>query len=216
VGVITPGRLGELMKAGYQKKREGVVASVIKVLVERGLDVGFFVAVAGGALIWAGLMSAPMYAGYLTFIGGLGIFLFSVLLISSNNLNRLIIRFYQKLKAVYTVQKPSSSFYIVVLSVLSNCAAFLSCYFLVLGIDLNIGLLAVSGGMAIAGLLNMLPITIMGLGTRELTFLYVFASFPAEQILALSGLLFLVAQVGGGILALIMGQIFLFSSKNKK
>jgi uncharacterized membrane protein YbhN (UPF0104 family) len=87
-----------------------------------------------------------------------------------------------------------------------------------LGVNLPVSFLTVSGGVAIAGLLNMLPITVMGLGTRELTFLYVFKTFSEAQVLALSGLIFLVAQIGGGIIALILGQIFLNlkPSQNKR
>ncbi|MEZ5083171.1 MAG: hypothetical protein R2750_06955 [Bacteroidales bacterium] len=59
----------------------------------------------------------------------------------------------------------------------------------------------------------MLPVTVMGLGTRELTFLYVFQSFAESQVLALSALIFIVAQIGGGIIAQLLGQVFLLLAK---
>ena len=130
-------------------------------------------------------------------------------------MNGLIIRFYKKLAGVYQVHSIRQTTFIVGLSFISNGAAFLSCYFLVLGISMEISFLEVSGGMAMAGLLNMLPITIMGLGTRELSFLYVFQSFPKEQVLALSTLLFLVAQIGGGLIALVIGQLYFFYKRKK-
>ena len=67
--------------------------------------------------------------------------------------------------------------------------------------------------VAIAGLLNMLPITIMGLGTREGTFLLLFKPLAEPLILAFSGLVFLVAQIGGGLVSLILGQLFLIAAK---
>jgi len=77
-------------------------------------------------------------------------------------------------------------------------------------------LLTTSGGVAVSGLLNMLPVTVMGLGTREMTFLYIFNTYPQNQVLALSGLIFAVAQVGGGLISLLLGQIFLQISKKRQ
>ena len=62
----------------------------------------------------------------------------------------------------------------------------------------------------------MLPITIMGLGTREGIFLLLFQPMTEAMILAFSGLVFLVAQIGGGIISLILGYIFLsFADKRE-
>ena len=99
------------------------------------------------------------------------------------------------------------------LSLLSNLSYFVSCYFLALGVGVDLSFLWVTGGVAFAGLLNMLPITVMGLGTREMTFIYIFASYPEPQVLAFSGLVFLVAQLGGGLVSLVLGQMFLAKAK---
>ena len=213
IGVITPGRLGELMKTGYHEKRTGVIASGIKVLVERGLDVGFFIIIAGAALLWSGLVILPNLVAVSVFVFGWLVFIISVLLVGSSRMYNLMLRLYKKLHDVYSVLAKKNTILVVFLSLISNSAAFLSCYYLAVGINLDISLLGVSGGMAVAGLFNMLPVTVMGLGTRELTFLYVFQAFPESQVLALSALIFLVAQIGGGIIALILGQLFLFLAK---
>lgn len=105
---------------------------------------------------------------------------------------------------------------IVLLSIISNLSAFLSCYMLAIGLNFDLSFLFVSGGIAIAGLLNMLPITVMGLGTREGTFLLLFKPMAEPLILAFSGLVFLVAQVGGGLMSLILGQLLLLSVREKK
>ena len=213
IGVITPGRLGELMKTGYHEKRAGIIASGIKVFVERGLDVGFFIIIAGAALLWSGLVNLPNIVAISVFIFGWLVFIVSILLVGSNGMYNLMLRLYKKLHDVYSVLTKKDTGVVVLLSLISNSAAFLSCYYLAVGINLDISLLGVSGGMAVAGLFNMLPVTVMGLGTRELTFLYVFQAFPESQVLALSALIFLVAQIGGGIIALILGQLFLFLAK---
>jgi uncharacterized membrane protein YbhN (UPF0104 family) len=67
--------------------------------------------------------------------------------------------------------------------------------------------------VAIAGLLNMLPITIAGLGTREVTFLTVFNMVAKSSVLAFSFMMLLVAQIGGGLISLILGQLLLWYDK---
>lgn len=209
IGVITPGRLGELMKAGYQNTKEKIIASGIRVIAERGLDIGFFIIIAACALIWANLILLSPYICLLAFLAGLIIFVLAILLIGSHKIYLWGDKWVKNISETYKFRTGKEILTIVLLALISNLAYFISCYFLALGVGLPINFLTVSGGVAIAGLLNMLPITVMGLGTRELTFLYVFKTFSEAQVLALSGLVFLVAQIGGGLIALILGQLFL-------
>jgi len=215
IGVITPGRMGELMKAGYQNSRGGIFASGLKVVAERGLDVGFFIVVAGAALSFETLIQLPPAPGYILLAAGALVFLLSVLLINSRVSLTFLNRVFSKYSSSFDRHNNRSSFSIVILSLISNAFAFISCWFIVLGIGMPVSLLGLSGGVALAGLLNMLPVTIMGLGTRELTFLFVFSQFPETQVLALSGLIFLVAQIGGGLMAMFMGQFFLALKKRE-
>ncbi|MCD4788867.1 MAG: flippase-like domain-containing protein [Bacteroidales bacterium] len=215
IGVITPGRLGELLKAGYQKKKENIIGSGIRVLAERGLDVGFFVFVAGSAIMWGNLINIESVWGIVIIITGILITGIAVLLISSRVIIDWIEKLSKKISITWKKRKATDTVFILILSLISNISAFISCYLLVIGIKIKMTLLVASGGVAIAGLLNMLPITVMGLGTRELTFLYVFDEFQEAQILALSGLIFLVAQIGGGIFSLLLGQLFLFINKKQ-
>jgi len=215
IGVITPGRLGELLKAGYQKKKENIIGSGIRVLAERGLDVGFFVFVAGSAITWGNLINIQSVWGIVILTSGILIAGVAVLLISSPVIIDWIEKLSKKLTIARKERKAGEVFYIVLLALISNIAYFVSCYLLAIGIKIKMTFLITSGGVAIAGLLNMLPITVMGLGTRELTFLYVFDEFQEAQILALSGLIFLVAQIGGGIFSLLLGQLFLFFNKKQ-
>jgi len=172
--------------------------------------------VAGSAIMWGNLINIQSIWGIIILISGVFIAVVAVLLISSS----VIINWIEKLSKKLTIARKERSagevFYIVLLALISNIAYFISCYLLAVGIKIKMTFLITSGGVAIAGLLNMLPITIMGLGTRELTFLYVFDEFQKAQILALSGLIFLVAQIGGGIFSLLLGQLFLFFNKKQK
>lgn len=214
IGVITPGRVGELMKAGYQNKREHVIASAIRVGAERGVDAGFFVFIAGIALYAGNMLALNPAIGIITIAGGLLVFVIGVLLFSSKMVNQLILRFIPNFSDTYIQRKPTNVLYIISLSVLSNVFYFVSCYIVAAyALGLNMTLITICGGVAVAGLVNMLPVTVMGLGTREMTFLYIFHTYPQNQVLALSGLIFAVAQVGGGLISLLLGQVFLQISK---
>lgn len=47
MGVITPGRLGELMKAGHAGSRTGILGAGLRVIAERGMDLSIFIVIAG-------------------------------------------------------------------------------------------------------------------------------------------------------------------------
>jgi uncharacterized protein (TIRG00374 family) len=216
IGVITPGRLGELLKAGYAKKKSSVIGSGINVLVERGFDLGIFLMVAGIALAYGNIRDIGTYWGWLIIFIGLsgvtiatGLMTFRPVFVMVNKI-LLKFRIIKKEDAVVFDKKTIPvNLTIVILSIISNLSAFISCFCLAIGIYLSANFIKVSGGIAIAGMLNLLPITVMGLGTRDLTFLYIFGDLPGSQVLAFSGLVFLVVQIGGGLIALIFGQSYL-------
>lgn len=221
IGVITPGRMGELLKAGYAERRTGIVGSGLRVLVERGLDLGFFLLIAGSSIAFASLVAIYNLWGWLILIAGTAVVIIAILLLTSKKTLKLVNSILLRIRITkepisYESQGTGTNLAIFLLSIGSNLSYFISCYFLSLAISLEASFLYISGGVAIAGLLNMLPVTVMGLGTRELTFLYVFNNYMKSQVLALSGLVFLVAQVGGGLISLIAGEIFLFAAKQKK
>jgi uncharacterized membrane protein YbhN (UPF0104 family) len=99
------------------------------------------------------------------------------------------------------------------LSIFSNLSYFVCCFFLATGVGMDLPVISVSGGIAVAGVMNTIPVTVMGLGTREVTLIYVFQNFPMAQVLAFSGLVFLIAQIGGGLVSLLLGQVLLWKGK---
>ena len=217
IGVITPGRLGELMKAGHAKSREGFLDAALRVVVERGFDVGVFVVFAGLAMAIPVIPGLPPFWGWLVTAAGVAfIALAFFVLLSPRALSLLegFFKFFRLLKKEsalhYRHRNAGNILAVGGLSLLSNLSYFVSCYFLATGVGIELSFLWITGGVAFAGLLNMLPVTVMGLGTREVTFLYVFATYPEPQALAFSGLVFLVAQAGGGLVSLVLGQMFLF------
>jgi glycosyltransferase 2 family protein len=223
LGVITPGRMGEVVKAGHKVKDNSVVDSGMKIVVERGFDMGFFLLFAGLAFLFSSFLEDFKYLGFLSLaMAGLLILLSMLLLISqkttqfTNRLAHFLTFKKVNLNLVFTKRTNFNVFLLTGLSVVSNLLAFLSCYMLALGLSLNESFIVISGGVAIAGFFNLIPITIMGLGTREAVFLFLFQAYPQPLILAFSGAVFFVAQIGGGIVSMIMGQLLLQSDRKNK
>lgn len=223
IGVITPGRVGEMVKAGHAREKNKIMETGIRVLVERGFDLGIFVLLAGIALsITFQEQAAWLVSIFFILTGGIILILAFVFMRSAKAtllIQQLINKIpFIKLKVNLSFQKRTArvQLAVVLLSLASNFSYFISCYFLALGLLFDQGFLFISGAVAIAGLLNMLPVTVMGLGTREGTFLLLFKPMAEPLILAFSGLVFLVAQIGGGLISLILGQLFLSMSTTKR
>jgi glycosyltransferase 2 family protein len=220
LGVITPGRLGELMKAGHAGSRTGILGAGLRVIAERGMDLSIFVVIAGIAMSQGVLPGVDPLWGWLTLLAGLGGMCLTILILISPP----VVRFAEKImKLVRLLGKDKSLGYehrtklnatgFLTWSLMSNLSYFVCCYFLANGVGMDLSFIGVSGGVAVAGVVNSVPVTVMGLGTRELTFLYVFSAFPRAQVMAFSSLVFLVAQIGGGLITLILGQILLWKFK---
>ena len=222
MGVITPGRLGEIVKAGHAKGRANVVSSGLLVISERGLDLSLFFLMAGISLSLGYLTAMSQTVGYLiTLVALTGISIaFSILIFPG------VVRTIEKiLNRLHIINKDHHLLFIrrngrfmatfTLLSLLSNLSSFLCFYFIAVAVRMNLDFMTVSGGAALAGIINSIPVTIMGIGTRDVTLVYIFSDIPKAHVLAFSGLILLVSQIGGGILAMLSGQYFLFKAKNQ-
>ncbi len=222
IGVITPGRMGELVKAGHAKEKNRIMEAGIRVLVERGFDLGIFVMIAGLALFFTFTEETATILGILVSLGGLSVIMLAFIFMRSARATSLVQRILNKIPFLslnlnlnFRKRSNSVQYSVLTLSIISNLSYFVSCYFLAVGLAMPQSFLYISGVVALAGLLNMLPITIMGLGTREGTFLLLFKPMAEPLILAFSGLVFLVAQIGGGLIALLLGYSFLYLAGKK-
>ena len=221
IGIVTPARMGEVVKAGHETGRQNIFNAGVRVLAERGIDIGIFVALAGLSVLAGYYLEMNSAFGWLITVFGCLVILVSMLIFTSEKAISIILRILRKLPGKWhdlsakglTYQKQTTTL-IILLSFVSNISYFVSCFFLSKSAGIEAGFIWVTGAVAISGLLNMLPVTIMGLGTRELVFLYVFKIVASQNIiLTFSFLMLLVAQIGGGLIALIAGQILLLKTK---
>jgi uncharacterized membrane protein YbhN (UPF0104 family) len=220
IGVITPGRFGELMKAGHAGTKKGILGAGLKVIAERGMDLSIFFVIGGIAIIHQALPGVGPFWGRIVLSIGVAGMLLAFLILWSPAVVRLAeipLRWIRQLgrkdSLGFRHKNLPSTFLFLILSVTGNLCYFTCCFFLATGVGLDITMVETSGGVAAAGIANTIPITVMGLGTREVTFLYVFQAFPQAQVLAFSGLVFLIAQIGAGLVSMILGQWLLFKFK---
>jgi uncharacterized membrane protein YbhN (UPF0104 family) len=221
VGVITPGRVGELMKAGHAGTRKGILGAGLKVIAERGTDLSIFITIAGIAISQGVLPGVGACWGWMILCVGLAGGVLAFLILVSPHVVSLaerlmkLLRLLEREKSLDFKKRPvKNALFFLFWSLAGNSSYFTCCYFLAKGVEIGLSLLVISGGVATAGVVNTLPVTVMGLGTREVTLLYVFSDFPQAQVLAFSGLVFLVAQVGGGIVSMALGQVLLLRGKS--
>ncbi len=221
IGIVTPARMGEVMKAGHETGRQNIFNAGIRVLAERGIDIGIFVGLAGLSVLAGYYLDMNPAFGWLITGFGAGVIVVSMLIFTSEKAINIILSILRKLPGKWhdlsaegLAYKKNTTASIILLSFVSNISYFVSCFFLSKSAGIDAGFVWVTGAVAISGLLNMLPVTIMGLGTRELVFLYVFKTVASQNIiLTFSFLMLLVAQIGGGLVALIAGQILLLKTK---
>lgn len=221
IGIVTPARMGEVVKAGHETGRQNIFNAGIRVIAERGIDIGIFVGLAGLSVLAGYYVEMNPAFGWLITGFGAAVIVISMLIFTSKKAINIILGILQKLPGKWhdlsakglAYQKRTTTS-VILLSFVSNFSYFVSCYFLSKSAGIEAGFIWVTGAVAISGLLNMLPVTIMGLGTRELVFLYVFKTVASQNIiLTFSFLMLLVAQIGGGLIALIAGQILLLKTK---
>lgn len=223
-GVITPGRLGELLKVGHEQTRSDKITAILRVIFERGIDISIFMFVAGLFLV-SGIFFDKFYEpGIIVIVISLFAFGLSLLVLFSKAVLRftesLVNKIFRKKEPVQIHMqqlnaKETINFFL--LSLVSNFFAFYSVYMLAISINLDAGFLWVSGAVSVAGLVNILPITIMGLGTREFVYLEIFQGYEQSLVMAFSFLVFVTAQFFGGIFAMVSGQLLIyFKSRNKQ
>jgi uncharacterized protein (TIRG00374 family) len=212
IGVFTPGRVGELVKAGHEEGLEGKISSVLRMVAERGIDIGMFLLFACIGIILPYIEKVSDFVGWTVFIIAIGLIVTSMLLLSMDwvyeLLSKLATKFLRKDVSFYRKKYSGKEISVIIgASLLSNISHFICVYFIALSLELDIAFWYLSSGIAISGILNLIPISVMGLGTREATFFYLFEHIDQSLLLALSGLILITAQIGGGVISLLASRI---------
>ncbi len=225
MGLITPGRVGEMAKALYLKQDQNVPVSegLANVLMDRLFDLYAILLLGCAGLVWFRLL--PDWALALVVVGtgiallmpiallserlasfGLGLIgRLPVLKRTAGRLENAVKGFQQGLRPLLKpgLVRP------LVLTLVSYAFFFGQAWLLALALDLEVGLVYLAVCLSIAGVITLLPISFSGLGTRDAILIALFAplGLAAERAVAYSTLFFLTFYVGGGIIGAVAWQL---------
>ena len=187
LGIITPGRVGELGQAAYLKKYGIQTKEAISLVIfSRLVDV----ALIGCIAIWGG---GILFGAMWTTIGLLFLIICTLILI----IFRKHIRTLQKidwLQFTKLVTKPSTAFTIILWTLLGWSLYFTWTILIARAVNIDISIPTLVAVLTITGIVALLPIAPAGLGTREATMmtLLVPIGVNAAQTVAFSMLIFAV------------------------
>ncbi len=205
-GAATPGRLGELVKVGHLRNR-GVPAStaLLSVSLDRLFDVVFLIVVGAGAVVAVSGLRSPWLIAAAS--GGAALSCGAVIAIVLSErgsavplaiLTRLVpARWSQRVArllestAAQAKKLPRRTLTMCgVLTALTWLATYFAVYLCAVGLRLDVPFLDVCGVTAVSSLVTFLPISILGLGTRDAALIALLAPYgvAASDAVALSAL----------------------------
>jgi uncharacterized protein (TIRG00374 family) len=209
MGIVTPGRLGELGKIIYLKKdNHSLEKSLTSVIIDRLADI-FYLIVSGfiGLFFFFYFFKNLIIAGIGVIIIGIILFIIIIKIKEVRAFLKRLIFFFIPTKHKQRIGKSFSEFIeniklykfkdyfeIFILTILSWVVSYVAAYFLAKSIGMtNVSFLYLTVSITIVSLVTLLPISISGLGTREAAFLVLFAplGFTHEQIISFSLLIFI-------------------------
>jgi uncharacterized protein (TIRG00374 family) len=225
LGLVTPGRVGEMGKAFYLKQDLDVPVSegLANVLMDRLFDLYTILVLGAAGLVWFRLL--PGWALALIVTGVIGALLMPFALLSQRlaawglrlvrqlaflhrfdaRLTRATGRFQKGLRPLLTPGLVVP----LVLTLIAYALFFGQAQLLAVALDLKVGIVYLAVCLSVAGVITLLPISFSGLGTRDAVLIALFAplGLAAEQAVAFSTLFFLTFYVGGGILGAVAWQL---------
>jgi uncharacterized protein (TIRG00374 family) len=216
LGLVTPGRLGEMGRALYLKQDLDVPVSegLANVLMDRLFDLYTILVLGSAGLVWFRLL--PPWALAVIVAGTAGALLMPIALLSERlaaygmhivaALPFIRRRQAQLAEATTRFQlalRPLLSPHLIVpllLTLLAYALFFAQMKLLALALDLDVSLPYLAVCLSIAGVITLLPISFSGLGTRDAILIALFSpiGLPPEEAVAFSTLFFLVSYVASG------------------
>lgn len=219
IGFITPGRLGEFIKAVYLKSDYSISLSkgMSSVLIDRLFDL-YLLLILALIGIWKFDILGKLSN---TSIFLLTIFILSPLLIFNKQLMRNVFGLLyksvikKKTQLRDKIEEKFEDFYnginqlinlklmfSVFLTCLSYSVFFVQCYLIAIAMGISINLITITLFMSIANLISFIPISISGLGTRDAILIYLFSLIGLNPDLAVSYsfLVFIAFFVCGGLM----------------
>lgn len=207
LGIITPGKVGDFGRVYYLKRHKNWKKAFSSLIIDRANDlIILFIISFYGAINLKNKFPNDfnLKLEYKSII---------VLIICLFLSLTLFIKFRDKLLAFYELIRRSSSFknYLIQLIITLIAIIFLYSSFIIIAQNLNINIPAIDIFFIaiISGILNLLPITILGIGVREATLVFLLGLYGVNYNTAISFSLIIFAIQ---IITLLPGAYFFYKS----
>jgi uncharacterized protein (TIRG00374 family) len=217
VGFLTPGRLGEFVKAIYVQRdcRVSLARAFSSVLGDRLFDLCALLTVGASAILtftFEGSEALRLVAGVFALALPLVLFLnratFGWLRRLGIKMGRLGRKLFGRGSWLLEMRQGlrqltlTSIIAAVLLTGLAYALFFAQCYLLAVALDLPIDYVHVSHAVALGSLVTLLPVSVSGLGTREAMIVAYLGTegVSEEPALAFSMLIFVTFYVAGGLM----------------
>lgn len=219
IGFLTPGRLGEFIKAIHVSVDSGVSTgqALSSVLADRLFDLLLLIIAGGFALASVAMLNTwQSWVSVGLLVGGLTLALallvtdkgFDLLHTSSSILGQKAIRLCSSGSWLFEMRvglRQLSGLTILIAIALTMTAYaifFGQCYLLALALRLPVTFASVSYAVVLGSLVTLLPISISGLGTRDAVIIAYLKTvgISAEAALSFSLLMFVTFYIGGGLM----------------
>ena len=212
IGVVTPGRLGELFKV-YNLRRDvsdfGAVPAFQTVVLDRLFDMFF--------LGWFGLSGLLYFLKPLGDVSGVNALLLSfaiavfILIFGKFILVWISEQFFKENKIIHFIleclmgMSNRTSIFPWLYSAIAYAIYFAGIQFLMFSLGISIHYIETGFIISLIGLILLLPISIAGFGTREVGLVYLLSiySISAETAVSFSLLQFLTFFIWGGFIGLL-------------
>lgn len=217
MGFITPGRLGEFIKAFYVKQDKGISVSrgMSGVLTDRLFDM-YLLLLVGVIGLWKFNVLGQLSLTYLFLL--ILLIIMPIFILNKRFMKKpmnllyrltLIKRYEEKIKSRFNdffdgineLINPRliSAFFLTFLGYL---LFFFQCYLLLNSLGISINFLDITLMMGLSNLISLMPLSISGLGTRDAVLIYFFSllGFNPELAVSYSFLVFLNFFVFGGLI----------------
>lgn len=221
LGIVTPGRLGELLKVYNLREEVPGIDPVIAfrtVVVDRLFDLVF--------LVWFGMAAAVYYSGLLTDLYIILPLTMTVVVFSIFFFQQVLIfvqdKWLKKSAVIHFIQtsidtllsKKSLPFWGI--SAVAYAFFFLGIVVLFKSIDVSMGFFESGFIISLIGLILLLPVSVAGFGTREAGLVYLLSLYgiSAETAISFSLLQFTVFFLWGGLVGLVFWMVSPISFKD--
>jgi len=231
-GLITPGRLGDLYRSKFLTEKTTLGKAMTTVILDRLIDILMlflfsFIGIYLFILYYATTVKILAYVSLFFFI-----FLIFTIILTKKHIIKVLFRpvfnlfvpgkyktkaknlFEEFYKGILIFKKrPRFVLISVIISLLSWIMCFFQYYVLSTSLNLSISFIFIFSIVPITILLDILPFSFSGLGTRDaaLIFFFSFIQLSAEQAVSFSIAIFLVNYILPGLIG-----ILLWSIKTKK